>query len=246
MHLIEKARVRFKSIAQENRLMDKEVRVAKGNRVAARTLTAQEAIGDPGRDDFPLQKGREVLIEATFATSRGHAFTDMPGTFSGTLKEVLALPLEDNFERAVFIATLNAAMKHLGLTEKTVHCKDKEPAECATQLVEYVRERFGDPKIAFIGLQPAMVEKLSAEYAIRAVDLDRDNIGKRKCGVLIEGPEKTDEIIEWADVILSTGSTAVNDTLQPLVGDKPIVLYGVTISGIASLFDYERYCHCGH
>jgi len=37
------------------------------------------------------------------------------------------------------------------MVEKTIHCHDQEPAQCAGYLVEYVRERFGNLRIAFIG-----------------------------------------------------------------------------------------------
>ncbi|GAI33155.1 unnamed protein product, partial [marine sediment metagenome] len=56
----------------------------------ARTLTPQEVIGKPERDDFPLLKGKEVMLQADFKGSLGQAFTDMPGNYSGSLREILA------------------------------------------------------------------------------------------------------------------------------------------------------------
>lgn len=88
--------------------------------VRARVLTPQEAIGNPGRSDFPLQKGKERLVEAQFQGARGQAFTDQPGHFTGTLGEVFGLSLSDNYTRAVFVATLNALLRHLGRVTGTL------------------------------------------------------------------------------------------------------------------------------
>ncbi len=237
----EEVKERFFNLIKEKDLMSSRVEV-----VSARTLTPQEVIGKPERDDFPLLKGKEVMLQADFRGSLGQAFTDMPGNYSGSLREILTMPVDNNFKRAVFIATLNAVLRYLKYIFKTVHCKDKEPRECATHLVDYIKERFGNPRIAFVGMQPAMVEALAAQFEIRVVDLDSDNVGQKKCGVLIEDAAHTKEILSWADVILATGTTVVNNTLTPLLIEKPIIFYGVTIAGIAYLKGFEQYCFCGH
>ena len=145
--------------------------------VSARPLAAGEAIGKPDRMDYPLLKGKEVIVEAAFRGARGHAFTDMPGNFVGSLDDLMDLEMKDNFGRAVCIAGFNAVMRHCGRVSNTVHCKDGKPKVCAEQLPAFVRERFGMPRIAFIGYQPAMIEKLSGAFSLRVVDLDKDNIG---------------------------------------------------------------------
>jgi len=241
MDFYEDIKERFFNLIKEKNLMSSKVEV-----ISARTLTPQEVIGKPERQDFPLLKGKEMMIQADFKGSLGQAFTDMPGNYSGTLREVFEMPLTNNFRRAVFVATINAVLRHLNYISKTVHCKDKEPGECAAHLVDYIKERFGNPRIAFIGMQPAMVEALAAQFEIRVVDLDPDNVGQKRCEVLIEDAAHTKEILSWADVILATGTTVVNDTLTPLLIEKPIIFYGVTISGIAYLKGYEQYCFCGH
>jgi len=232
---------RFFNLIKEKDLMSSKVEV-----VSARTLTPQEVIGKPERGDFPLLKGKEVMLQADFKGSLGQAFTDMPGNYSGSLREILAMPLDNNFKRAVFIATLNAVLRHLNYISKTVHCKDKEPGECAAHLVDYIKGRFGQPRIAFIGMQPEMVEALSTHFKIRVADLDPDNIGRKKCGVIIEDISLTKEILSWADLIVATGTTVVNNTLPSLLIKKPIIFYGVTIAGVAYLKGYEQYCFCGH
>ena len=241
MDFYEDIKENFFNLIKEKDLMSSKVEV-----VSARTLTPQEVIGKPERDDFPLLKGKEVMLQADFKGSLGQAFTDMPGNYNGALQEVLAMPLDNNFKRAVFIATLNAVLRYLNYISKTVHCKDKEPGECAAHLVDYIKEQFGNPRIAFIGMQPAMVEALTAQFEIRVVDLDPDNVGQKRCGVLIEDVTHTKEILSWADLILATGTTVVNDTLTPLLTEKPIIFYGVTIAGVAYLKGYEQYCFCAH
>jgi len=223
-----------------------EVWSSRINVVNIRPLTPQEAIGNPERDDFPLLRGKEVMIQADFRGSRGQAFTDMPGNYSGTLREVFEMPLVNNFQRAIFTASINAVLRYFKFISKTIHCRDKEPGECAAHLADFIKKRFGNSRIAFIGMQPAMVEALAAHFKIRVTDLDTNNIGQRKCGVLIENVSKTKEILSWGDIVLATGTTVVNNTLTPLLTEKPIIFYGVTIAGIAYLMGYEQYCFCSH
>jgi len=71
-------------------------------------------------------------------------------------------------------------------------------------------------------------------------------VGKQKYGVLIEDVSRTGEIIDWADIVLATGTTAVNDTLPSILKSKPVLFYGVTISGIAYLQGYQQICFYGH
>jgi len=225
---------------------DEDIWSSRINVVNVRSLTPQEAIGNPERDDFPLLKGKEVMIQADFRGNKGQAFTDMPGNYSGTLRDIFELPLINNFQRAIFTASINAVLRSLDLISNTVHCRDKEPGTCAAHLKEHIKKRFGQSRIAFIGFQPAMISTLSQDFEMRVIDLDTDNIGKRKAGVLIEDVSKTNEVLGWADIILATGTTAANNTLPTLLNEKPIIFYGVTISGIAYLMGYEQFCFCSH
>ncbi len=241
MNFYQEIKERFSRLIPDDALWSSTVNV-----INIRTLTPQEVIGKPDRDDFPLLKGKEVMIQADFKGSLGQAFTDMPGNFKGTLREIFQLPLASNFERAVFISTINAVLRYLGYIKNTVHCRDQEPAECASLIKDYILEKHGKPKIAFIGLQPAMVESLASVFSIRVVDLDKENIGTKKNGITIEDVSHTEEIISWSDIIIATGTTAVNGTLEPLLNKKPIIFYGVTISSIAYLMGYQQLCFCGH
>ncbi|MDD3846037.1 MAG: DUF364 domain-containing protein [Syntrophorhabdaceae bacterium] len=239
MDIYEKLREELRRLAGDS--MDEGVAV-----VSARPLPPKEAIGETGRDDYPLLKGKEAMVEAVFRGSKGHAFTDMPGGFEGSIRDVISLPLQNNFERAVFIATVNAVMRDAGLITGTVHCRDDEPGRCARELVAYVREKFGDPRIAFVGFQPGMIERLSEIFQMRVLDLDKDNIGRKKSGIIIEGPDATDDVLAWGDIIIATGSTCVNGSITQFVGKKPVVFFGVTVAGAAKVLGFDRYCRYPH
>jgi uncharacterized protein (DUF4213/DUF364 family) len=212
--------------------------------ISARPLSPEEAIGKPDRADYPLLKGKEVMVEAVFREARAHAFTDMPGDFLGSLQNLIDLELRNNFERAVFIAGINAVLRHFGQVTHTVHCKDQEPRHCAEQLPAFVTTHFGNPKIAFVGYQPAMIETLARSFELRVIDLDQDNIGANRFGLVIEGPENTSDMLSWSDVILATGSTCVNGTIVSFLDKKPVIFYGVTVAGPAALYGHERFCPC--
>jgi hypothetical protein len=213
--------------------------------VRAAALSAKQAIGSPEDKDYPLVKGVERLMQAEFRGAKGQAFTDMYGDFTGRLADIATMELKNNFRRAIFISSLNAVMNHLGLIKQTVHCKDKQPRECATELASYIKENYGQPKIAMVGFQPRMVEALAKQFEIRVTDMDQENIGQEKFGVKIDDPSRTKENLEWCDIALVTGTTIVNDTLDQFLIAKPVVFYGVTIAGAAKLQGLKRFCPFG-
>jgi len=210
--------------------------------IQARALTTKEAIGSPENDDFPLQKGKERLMQASFLNVTGQAFTDMYDDFEGTLKEVLELPMEDNYQRAVFVASLNATLRYLGQIGRTVHCRDQEPGICGAELAQHLKDINDKMKIAQVGFQPRMVESLAPNFPLRVLDMDPDNICTRKFKITIEGPENTEDAIQWADLLLVTGTTLVNGTIEPFLGRKPVLFYGTTIAGAAHVMGWDRFC----
>lgn len=243
MTLLEEARTKLTQLVATHKWNENE----KVHIVSAHDLTPTEAIGTPDRNDYPLLTGKEVMMEARFHDGIGQAFTDQPGRFDGTLGEVLQLPLDTNFRRAVFVATLNAVMRNLNQVEATVHCKDSEPLLCSQKLPEHIQKLYGRPKIAFIGLQPGLIQALSnAEFDLRVTDLNPDNIGHIRCGARINDAAHNAEHVAWADIVLSTGSVLVNDTYHELQQGKPIIYYGVTAAGLAKMFNLSRICFCGH
>lgn len=233
-----KIKEKFTSLIKEKDLLKEEITVT------ARVLTTEEAIGNPNRKDYPLIKGEEKLMQAEFKGSYGQAFTDMPGDFKGTVEEVINLPLDSNYNRGVFISTLNAIINFLGQGEGFIHCKDEEPESCSKELVDYINKTYGNKKIALIGFQPAFIESLGKSFDIRVLDLDKDKIGTKEYGVLIEDGEKDkEEVLNWCDIIVSTGSSIVNETIDNyILCDKPTIFYGTTIAGTANLLGLERFC----
>ena len=226
---------------QQHQLLNEQIQVT------ARALSTEEAIGHPEDDDYPIQKGNEKLMQADFKGSLGQAFTDHYGDFNGTLNAILEMPLHNNYRRSVFISTINAVSRHLGLIDGTIHCKNEEPVSCADKLLSHIQKHYtasGDTpmRITQIGLQPRMTEKLSPFFDMRLVDLDPDNIGQTKFSVKIEAPESTEDAIAWCDLLLVTGSTIVNGTADRFIGEKPVIFYGTTIAGPARILGLDRIC----
>lgn len=220
-------------------------------------MSPEEAIGTPGRRDFPLLKGKERLLEAVIETARGrargHAFTDSPREFSGSLEEVLKLPLSNNRDRGLYLATLNAAFSHAGQVRGTVHCRDSDPERCAVQIADRVEKDLRWQRTGLIGFNPAIAEELARRLGpghLRVTDLDPDNIGTDPFGVRIwNGESRSQELIRWADGVLMTGTTFGNGTFDPLweaieVAGKPAIIFGVTAAAMAHLFGFERLCPC--
>ncbi len=212
--------------------------------VNCRALSAREAIGDPEHDDYPIIKGKESMVEAEFCGARGQAFSDDFENTTLDIEDLLSLDLDSNRSRATFVAALNAIYRHLGLIEKTVHCRDQEPVECASHLSDIIAP---GKRVLLVGHQPRFLEALSAGNRVRAVDMDAGNIGKAFSGIIIEPPENTDDAIGWADLIFATGSTLVNGTITVLLNqDTPVIFYGVSISAAARILGLNVYCRCGH
>ncbi len=212
--------------------------------IACRTLTPEEALGNPERDDFPLQKGREKLMQAEIGEAVGQAFTDRPGNLTGTVSEILSLPPVNNYNRAAIVATLNALLKLRAQVKNTVHCKDDGPRLCGSELAEDIQARYGNPKVVLIGLQPAIAETLSARFKMRIMDLDPANESKTFNGVKVEiGPYSIADFEGWADLFLITGSTIVNGSIDQFLDiKKPVLFFGTTIAGPAELLGLERIC----
>ena len=226
-----------KQIQQQN-LFQKKIRVK------CNVLSAAEAIGSPEHNDYPIIKGREVMVEASFNGSRGQAFTDEFENMDLAVEELLTIDLGTNKNRAVFISGLNAVYRHLGLCKKTVHCRDVEPGQCAAALPETIGT---GKKVLLVGHQPRFLEKLTLIGDVRALDLDPDNIGKTKFGIEIEPPSMTSDALKWCDMVFATGSTVVNGTISEFIDlQKPVIFYGVTISAAAEILQLRTYCHCGH
>jgi len=122
--IIEELKRRWWKKVVENDLENSEVTVK------VRGLNPEEAIGKPAEKDFPLYRGREVMVQAEFKGAFGQAYTDEPMYYEGNLKNIQQLRLSTNRDRALFIAVANATYRYVGLVTGTVHCKDTGPEIC--------------------------------------------------------------------------------------------------------------------
>lgn len=226
------------------RLSDKYNLYNKTISVRIHSLTAEEAIGNPVDRDYPIITGREKMIQAYFDKAKGQAFTDEYGEINLTVNDLINNDLTSNKERAYFIAAFNSIYRHLGLCDKTIHCKDEDPIKCGKALLEALPPR---EKILLVGLQPRLLQSLIEDgREVRVLDLDQENIGTKRYSVMIEGPDATEDGIKWCDRILATGSTIVNGSITTFLNrNKPSLFFGVTISAPAKVLGLNVFCHEG-
>jgi len=235
----------FLQLAKKNHLLDKEIIVK------TQILKPAEAIGNPDRNDFPLLKGREVLMEAVFMKMKGQSYTDSPSEFFGYMKEIIYLPLSDSRQKALFVAALNAAVKCVYSDTATIHCKNNEPEECSKKITEFI-QRLNPTSLGLIGFQPAILNVLTKTWGtenVACVDRDEDNRGQIKYGIRIGWGDNDgmDDMFKRSDVVLATGSSVVNASLPEILTiaetyNKPVYFYGTTIAGTARLMGLNRLC----
>jgi hypothetical protein len=246
--VVEWACSEFRRIVAAERISDVEVSVS------ARVLRPEEAIGSPRRRDFPIITGVERVIEAAAMGARAQAFTDAPSDFEGTIGEVLGLDLSASRNRALFIATLNAVLKHLGRVDGVLHCLDEDPERCALHIARELASRFDGGTVGLVGLNPAIAEALIGAFgtkSVRITDLNPDTIGTRRFGVEIwNGRDRTEDLVAFADIVLVTGTTLVNGTFDGIweladAASKECLVYGVTCAGISALSGIDRICPYG-
>ncbi len=239
--LIERLRSALSELIEERGLQDEAVEVR------AEILSPDQAIGDPGSLEFPLVRGEERLVEATVLGATGQAFTGHPWEFSGTLGEVLELDVSDLRLRAILVATSNALVRALGLTDRTVHCKDRDPWECADELARSLDPRL--ERVALIGYQPAMARALARRLGRRLciTDMNPRNVSRVVEGVEVEPHERNAEVLGWADLALVTSSVVANGTMDHLLSEfsDRVILYGVTGASAEVLLGFKRWCFRG-
>lgn len=252
MSILDEAKEKFLKVVTDNSLLRSNVDIK------MRPLSAEEAIGKPKRDDYPLLLGKEVLVEAKFNEARGQVFTDEPSDFSGTVRDVLSLKIDTNRNRAILVATINAVLRYLSMTEKTVHCRNEEPELCSKEMADRLFNRYGeDLTIGLIGLQPSIaadIIKIFSPKNVQIADLDKKNIGRNFDGVIIkDGSRYQDEVVAGNFLALSTGSTIVNGTIDRILEvskqsnkNRVVIFFGTTIAGVADLMNLKRLCFQSH
>jgi uncharacterized protein (DUF4213/DUF364 family) len=232
---------KFKEIIKENNLNTTSI-VIEG-----RGLSAEEAIGITERKDYPILVGDEIMLQAKYKGSIGQAFTPSPLSFTGTIDEVMNMDLDKEPQnRGIFIATINAVLRHLNLSESSIHCKDKEPGLCAKEYLTFLDENYKGKKVLLVGLQPGILSQIQKRGNVRVLDLNPENIGVKIESVLIEdGIKAYDECVKWADLILCTGSVFANGSMDLYVDiNKEVIFFGTSCSGPAYLLNLKRFCPC--
>lgn len=240
--LFETLRDKFKKILSENSCDTQMISIK------SRGMTPEEAIGNTKRFDYPILTGKEIMVMAEYKGSIGQAFTSAPVDYAGNIDDIVNADIEnDEYALALFIACMNAVMRHLKLVDCTIHCKDEGPEDCAEDFILWLKEDFDNPKILQIGYQPALLTQLSKYYDVRILDLDPTNIGKNVNGVIVEdGNLEHKDAVDQADLILCTGSTLANGSiveyLDYLEEGKDVRFYGTTIAGAAKILGLKRVC----
>jgi len=217
--------------------------------ISSRALKNEEAIGNPDRKDFPLLTGKEVLLQAEIDGYLGQAFTSDPIAYQGSIKAILELSGERPGNYALMVATLNALTNKMGKANKTIHCLNNEPEDCAKQICKEVIENHGYCKVGIIGYQPAILEHCAQAFGqenVMITDLNPDNVGDERYGVkVMDGFTDTEKLVDFADVLLVTGTILANGTDESvlmLIQDKPFYFFGTTCAGLAYINDYKRLC----
>ncbi len=243
-----RARRKLKKFIKKEKLEKRKIRIF------FKTLTPEQAIGRPARQDYPIIKGEEKVIQAVFENSKAHVFTDAPVDFSGTVEEIINLSPDSNRHRAIFLATLNVILKYKGIIENTLHCKDEEPENCAGEIARHILEKHGKITVGLIGLNPAILEELVSVFGkknVKVTDLDKKNICKNKFGVkVMDGSKSTLKLVKESNLVLLTGTTLVNGTFEHIYNrikkhDKNYIIYGVTCAGVCQLLGLNRLCFYG-
>ena len=247
--ILEGTRQKLSELVKHHGLAEQKILVRIG------TLTPEEAIGNPARNDYPILEGKEVMIEADFLGSYGQAFTDRPQNFSGTISGLLNLDMDTRGNRAIFIAAVNAITSYLGIAQGMRHCRNDEPERCAALIAEKLHKDFGKVKIGLIGLQPAILEHLSTTFGpdnVRCSDLNPKNIGTVKSGVtILDGKTDNIDLVKWSHIIFITSSAIVNGSIdairkEALELNKKFIIFGVSGAGAAALLGIDRLCFFGH
>ena len=216
-------------------------------KITCRALSAEEAIGETKRKDFPIITGKDIMVQAEYKNGRGQAFTDAPALFEGSLADVCRLDIEnDAHARGVFIASLNAVMNSLGACRATVHCRKDGPELCAGDMKSFLDlEHPAAARIGLVGYQPALLQMLAESgRQVRVLDLNPANVGSERYGIMVEdGAAAREDLIAWADLILCTGSTICNGTITGYLDvGTPVFFFGITAAGACELMGWNRVC----
>jgi uncharacterized protein (DUF4213/DUF364 family) len=161
----------------------------------------------------------------------------------------MKLPLKGVFERAVLISTVNAVLRHRGVLGGTAHCKSYGPDLCASWLKNWMTEQ-EVRRAGLVGARPELIEALVGVLGEeRVMAADMMEAGNVFSGVEIMYGTETQRIFECCQLVLASGSTLANGTIDGLFEaqrrhNRKLVFYGTSVAGTAYLMGLERWCPC--
>lgn len=151
--IIEKAREKLREMVVFNGLSEERIDIT------CRALTSEEAIGNPMHDDYPIQKGKERMIEAEFMGKNGQAFTGSCSNYKLSVRDLLDMNLNSDARRAIFISSLNSILAYLEIIPEAIHCKNDDLVKCADSFSNFLcREGVSGKKILLVGLRPGCLK----------------------------------------------------------------------------------------
>lgn len=181
----------------------------------------------------------EYCVTARIGQATGEAYTEIPSSFEGSLREALEIPATEKGISAVSVSALNAAMNCLsgvpGVFPEDPQCR----AAYADALCHYVTEHYGRSRIVLVGYDGYIVKRFMEEgLDFWTMDRDPDHISQdRFHHVIVNSAKRNREsCFAWGNILIVTGSTLCNGTIvQYLDSGKELLFYGITCSGAAVL-----------
>ena len=252
MNYDEKVRNFFKKLVEKHRLFNSAVKIhgEEGKENVSYRIVPPKEFMLPS-SEYAIARGKEVIMECCFGHGKAHVFTAKP--YSGILNfsEILNLSLDNIVNRGIFFCSLNALMRHLGLIDRTLHCRGMEPEFCGEKLAKWILKEYGNVPILLIGYQPAFAKWLTKALSkIYITDMNPENIGKIVNGVKVLNDKYNSLLMRKVKVALITGSALINSTLWCLLEEarhnkvEPVI-YGVSAAGISRIFRLKRFCVFG-
>jgi uncharacterized protein (DUF4213/DUF364 family) len=104
--------------------------------------------------------------------------------------------------------------------------------------------------VGLVGMQPALLEALVQTLGPdRVMVSDLAEAGSVRYGVKVLDGMDSSEMFERCQLILATGSSLVNGTINGLMENaarhnRSVVFYGTTIAATSYLMGLKRWCAC--
>lgn len=221
------------------------------NEVAEFSILGSRFVRLPSHE-YALMCGKEFIEHCCVKGFCGQAFTDRPKECKMKVKDVIDLNLNYVDNRALFFSLLNAVMCYCREIRGAIHCVGKEAEKCGERMAMDILMKYGKIRVAHIGYQPGHIKALSKVFKeLYVTDMNPENVGKNRFGVVIINSSMNEEIISKVDLVLITGSSIVNGTLPQLLNwcekyDVMYWLYGVTAIGVAKLLGLKVFCPFSH